>query len=329
MPLRVGVDLMGSDSSPQVLFEGVVQATKALPQSCRIVVFALSDVIDMLKTTAISMSKKIEFIECSEEITMEEPPLRAVHRKRDSSLAVGVKFLQSQRIDALVSAGNTGALIANAAVMLQKLPGIRRPALLTELPSQRGSVAILDIGGNVSVKVEHIVQFARLGAVYQKCRHGVKCPSVGLLNIGAESVKGTSAVREAYQVLHDACVEGVVFRGNVEGCEVFQGKVDVLVTDGFAGNIFLKTAEGVSAFLLDRFQQAFQEHPSSLVQEVLSGLEHYINYDQYPGAIVCGVEGVIVKCHGYSSSLAMLNGIRGAIDFVQQGIIDKMKREFI
>lgn len=320
---------MGSDTAPHILFEGIVQAAAELPTSDTLVVLAPKVIADELPHPASASGASIEFFDAPEVIAMDEPPLQAVRRKRKSSLVMGIGLVRDGDLDAIVSAGNTGALIASATMMLQRLPGIHRPALLTVLPSLKGSVAVLDVGGHVSLKARHLVQFAQMGAAYQQCTSGIEAPSVGLLNIGVEDLKGTSEVREAFQALQDYCARddavSMAFKGNVEGREVFQGKVDVLVTDGFTGNVFLKTAEGVSAFILEQLQLQLQNTPSESAQGAVTALARHVNYDEYPGAIVCGVDGVVVKCHGYSSSLAMYNGIKGAIALVEHGLVAKIK----
>ncbi len=260
---------------------------------------------------------------------MADEPVLAVSRKKESSLVVGIRLLKRHKIHAFVSAGNTGALIASAAIQLPRLHGIKRPALLVSLPTVSGTVAVLDVGGNVQCKAHHLVQFAQMGAAYQSCSEGIAIPAVGLLNIGLEPKKGTSAVREAYQVLlqqqNDSPDQRMRFIGNVEGREVFQGKIDVLVTDGFTGNVLLKTTEGVSSFIFDFIQDTLQNSQNKEVTDALVNMRRYFSYAEYPGAFVCGVEGIVVKCHGDSSSRAMLNGIKGAANLIATDVLTRMK----
>ena len=231
-------------------------------------------------------------------------------------------------MDGLVSAGNTGALIAGATLSLPLLPGIKRPALLATLPTEQGHVAIVDVGGNVSCKAYHLVQFAQLGAAYQRCCKGIEQPRVGLLNIGVESKKGTSEVRQAYQLLQtQAGFRGMQFVGNIEGREVFHGAVDVIVTDGFTGNILLKASEGASFFILQKVRQALINHFPEKVEAMFHDLHHQFDYEEYSGAIICGVDCVAVKCHGQTSPKGFLNGIKGAIQLVQNGFIHQMKHQ--
>jgi phosphate acyltransferase len=338
--LRIGIDLMGSDTAPQILYEAVLQAAQQYKASISLVVIATHRIAEQLINTNQSVlssphTARIEFHLVEEFITMGDEPLAAIRHKKNSSLVVGVRLLKKHLIDALVSAGNTGALIASSTLSLPLLPGISRPALLALLPTQTGSVAVIDVGGNVSCKARHLVQFAHMGAAYQRCYQGIDCPKVGLLNIGVESKKGHSEVREAYQLLQEHCQESVAqgltprmhFVGNVEGRQVLQGRADVLVTDGFTGNVLLKTTEGAASFIFNYLQEELKSHTSDKLDQVLNDLQCYFNYAEYPGAIVCGVEGVVVKCHGNSSSKGMLNAIRGAINLVQKRLVHKIKEQ--
>lgn len=330
--MRIGIDLMGSDTSPQVLFEAVLQAVQEFDVSKTFLVIATKEVVDVLLSIHPQLSRlknRIEFKVVTEVIFMSDDPIRAIRTKKNSSLVIGIRLMRKRKIDALVSAGNTGALIASATISLPRLPGIRRPALLALLPTKKGMVAVVDVGGNVSCKAQHLIQFAHLGAAYQRCMLGVDAPSIGLLNIGAESKKGTAEVQQAYQILKDLTIqtlaEGLTprmhFVGNVEGRDVFQGKVDVLVTNGFTGNVLLKSTEGVASFIFDYILS--DANPA--VQSSLKKTQQYFNYAEYPGATLCGVEGVVVKCHGDSSARAMFSGIKGAIRLVEKNLIEKIK----
>lgn len=302
---------MGSDRSPEILCAAVLEAAEEMSPTVTFHLFATAEVLENIPE-----SESIVIHSVSEVIEMEDEPLAAIRRKRDSSIVVGIQSLKNQEIDAFISAGNTGALVGSAILTLPKLPKTERPALLATLPSLTGSFVMIDVGGTLSVKPEHLVQFAHMGAAYQRCYHGVKRPKIGLLNIGVESKKGTSEIREAYRLLSiEDKLHPIEFIGNIEGREVFQGNVDVLVTDGFSGNVFLKTAEGVSSFIMDFIGGASED------------FRHHFNYDEYPGAIVCGVEGIVVKCHGEASQKAMLNSVRGAVKLVENGLIEKLKDE--
>lgn len=337
---------MGGDSPPLVLFEAVLQAAQQLQSKCFFIVLATQTVIEDLRVRyahALSSEygKQIEFHSVSDTISMSDEPLFAVRHKKESSVVIGIRLLKKRSVDAFVSAGNTGALIMSAAMQLPKLPGVKRLALLAVMPTLTGSVAVLDVGGNVSCKAHHLMQFAQMGAAYQSCCEGIEIPAVGLLNIGVEAKKGTSVVRQAYQALKLHCQEEgegscqaehplnikMKFVGNVEGRDVFRGGVDVLVTDGFTGNVLLKTSEGISALIFDCIQEAFQKVSSEHVQLTLDELQRYFCSSEYPGAILCGVEGIVIKCHGNSSLEGMLNSIKGAVNLIEKQFIAKIKTQ--
>lgn len=330
--MRIGVDLMGSDSSPKVLFAAVLQVCDELDLKDSLVVIATHSVVSELRREyqqllSESGHARIEFHAVFDAIGMAEEPLQAVSHKKGSSLVVGIRLLKKRYLDAFVSAGNTGALIASSTLHLPRLPGVKRPALLVLLPTLKGTVAVLDVGGSVVCKVHHLVQFASMGATFQSCSQGIEIPNVGLLNIGIEPKKGTSAVRQAYQILmeQNAPLSKMNFVGNVEGREVFRGGIDVLVTDGFTGNVLIKTSEGVSSFILEYIYETLKNAPSEQLAQAFQLLKKNFSYAEYPGAIVCGVDGVVIKCHGNASTKAMLNSIRGAIQLVSEQLIAKMR----
>lgn len=329
--MRIGIDLMGSDRAPVILFKAIEQAAEEFPE-VGLVVFltqeALNEILLHFPPFFSVRRARLEFQIVSDVIEMHDEPLIAIRQKKNSSIVLGIKFLKKRYLDGFISAGNTGALIAWSTLVLPLLPGIKRPALLATLPTEKGSVAIVDVGGNVSYKAYHLAQFAQLGVAYQRCYEGIAEPRVGLLNIGVESKKGTSELRQAYQLLESMSQrKEILFVGNIEGREVFQGNVDVLVTDGFTGNVLLKTSEGVSSFILQQLQEALQNVPSSDRKSILHCLQYQFDYEEYQGAIVCGVDCVVVKCHGQSSPKGFLRGIQGAIQLVQNGFINQVKQQ--
>lgn len=326
--MRIGIDLMGSDCSPLSLFQAVLQAARQFPQ-IDFLVFVTQDVIDQIFVQYASLfparPAHLEFQVVSEVIDMQDEPIVSFRKKKNSSLVLGFRLLKKQSIDAFVSAGNTGAIIAGAALSLPLLPGIKRPALLATLPTEKSFVAIIDVGGNVACKASHLVQFAQLGVAFQRCYEGIKKPRVGLLNIGVESKKGTSEVRQAYQLLQASAEQNEIdFIGNIEGRAVFQGLVDVLVTDGFTGNVLLKSSEGVSLFILNKLQESLQMVSPEQQKAILRHLHYQFDYEEYPGAIVCGPERIIVKCHGQSTPKSFFKGIQGAIRLVENGFIQHL-----
>jgi glycerol-3-phosphate acyltransferase PlsX len=316
---RIGIDLLGSDTAPEKFFASVEDFYDECRDEVDFVVFG----------TPAMLSRKFSSIATKEIITMEENPLVAVRRKKEASLCVGMRMLQKRELDAFVSAGNTGALIASAKMRLSMLPGIARPALLALMPTQKKEIAVLDVGANITYKVEHLLQFASMGIAYQKSR-GILHPTVGLLNIGTEQKKGTPELQEAYKMLHTLKQNdqaSPVFLGNIEGRDVFKGDIDVLVTDGFTGNVFLKTAEGIASFILDQLQDKVSTDAPLFLKETLGALHHRLHHTDFPGAIICGVDGIVVKCHGNATPAALISSIKGAIRLTQHHFLDKIKTQ--
>lgn len=336
--MRIGIDLMGSDSSPHLLFDAVLQAADRFGSSHSLLVIATQAVINQLSLLVdnkqtVRSKASIAFKAAEDSISMGDEPLGAVRRKKGSSMVVGMRLLKKRQIDAFVSCGNTGALITSAAISLSRLPGVVRPALLAILPTEKGPVSILDVGGNMSCKSQHLVQFAYLGSAYQRAIRNIQVPRVGLLNVGSESKKGTKDVRQAYDLLktsHQAINgEGhplMEFVGNVEGRDVFSGSVDVLVTDGFTGNVLLKTAEGIATLIFDTLKEKV---PMESMGEVIQQVKKQFNYAEYPGAIVCGVDGIVIKVHGSASAKALLSSIIGAADCVEKKVVERIKQQLM
>jgi|LakMenEpi03Aug12_release.lakeMendotaPanAssembly.Ray.scaffolds.fasta_scaffold03504_7 glycerol-3-phosphate acyltransferase PlsX len=322
---------MGSDTPPPRLYEAVGRAAEHLEASDTLVVFATeAAVLEITRQQSphpISHPKAhIQFHLVKEVVTMGDEPLSVVKQKTNSSLAIGIRLLKRQLLDAFVSTGNTGALIAAATLSMPRLPGIKRPALIAMLPSEKGPVAVIDVGGNVSCKAKHLIQFALMGAAYQRCSKGIEHPTVGLLNIGVESRKGTEEIQKAYHWLTEQRENlNMTFQGNIEGREVLQGVVDVVVTDGFTGNVLLKSIEGTSSFILENITKK-HGHMEGM-RSALQDLHKRFHYAEYPGAIVCGVDGVVVKCHGDSCPTALFNGIRGAVKLVRHQLVQKIKQQ--
>jgi phosphate acyltransferase len=315
--LRVAVDLMGGNSPPIEIFKAVLELSKEIHREDILIVLAQHAVLPALRSSFHNLPSSIEFITTEEAIEMEDAPLFAVRRKKDSSMAAGMRLLKEKKVDAFVSSGNTGALVASAKLYLPMLPSIERPALLVTMPTEKGKVAVLDVGANIAPKAHHLASYALLGTLFRHCMFGEQNPTVGLLNIGVEEQKGTEELKEAYRLLKQTFKDR--FLGNIEGREVFQGKIDVLVTDGFTGNVFLKTSEGISTFLAEYLQHHFT------IPETIAHLHQRFDYSEHPGALLCGVDGLIIKCHGFSDKRALMNGIRGAFTLANANLLSQLK----
>lgn len=292
---------MGSDNSPSELLSAAASLASSLPPHIELIAIG---------TEQYALNSPLSYETAEQWIEMGENPLSALRRKKKASLCIGLRLLKEAKIDAFVSAGNTGALASASKMILGMFKGLLRPALLALIPTQKQPVAVLDVGANLQAKTIHLTQFAAIGSAYQKAC-GIKKPRIGILNIGSEPIKGTSELQAAYKKLES--FPG--FCGNIEGKSVFHGDVDVLITDGFTGNVFLKTAEGIASLILDRLKAGI---PDRSLQELLphfKDLEKHLHCAQHPGALLCGVNGTVVKCHGYSTPESFANGIRGAIAF--------------
>lgn len=318
---------MGSDSSPFHLFQGVLKAAKEYNASFVFVVIATPATIDSLKYSSECSSARahIEFHPATEIITMTDEPLTAIRRKKNASLIIGMRLLNKKRIDALVSAGNTGALITCAKIILSMLPGIRRPALLTQLPTKKKRLSIIDAGGNTKNTPTSLIQYAQMGVAYQRCYAGIEFPAVGLLNVGVEPHKGPPLLRETYALLKSLSKSRQKFHflGNIEARNLFEGNVDVLVTDGFTGNVLLKTAEGTATYILD----CMSKHLPKISEE--HDLRSSFNYTEYPGALVCGVDRVLIKCHGDASQESIYSAICGAIAIADKQLIAQIHQDLM
>jgi glycerol-3-phosphate acyltransferase PlsX len=309
---NIGIDLMGCETQPIEIANEIVDLIEELPSCYHITFFCSPNCLREIKH-----HPRINYQEAPDVILMTDDPLTAVRRKKNSSLCVAMQMLKNKEIDALISACNTGALIASANLFLPKLPSIERPALLTLMPTMKHAVAILDVGANPGAKAHHLAQYAAIGIAYQKSRD-IEMPKVGLLNIGSEKSKGTLETREAYKLMQQF---QSMFIGNIEGRDVFNGDTDVVVTEGFAGNVLLKTAEGIASFILHEIEK----DPG--ISGDLAALRKRLHYAEYPGAIVAGVEGIVMKCHGDGSPTAFRESLKASIQLLSQDFLARIKKE--
>ncbi len=321
---------MGSESSPLLIFEAVLAAASHLSEQDSLVAFSTSSAMEEIladsrfKPFLDKNPGLVDLCLVNDEITMEDDPLASMRFKKDSSVVIGIKQLKERKIDAFVSAGNTGAIVSAASIHLPKM-GLDRCCLLASLPTKTDPLAVLDVGGFLAPSPETLLQYAKVGAAYQRALLGIQVPNVGLMNIGVESKKGTSEVREAYKLLSGDDSGLFHFVGNVEGREAFQGGVDVLVTDGFTGNVLLKVSQGVSSFIFDYLRSELESEASDTVKQTVDTLHRHFRYDEHPGAFLCGVEGLVIKCHGAATVRGMLQSILGAKRLASANVIEKMK----
>lgn len=303
----IGVDLMGSDHDPQVL----LNALQTLPPQGELLAIGTSK--HLVSSFPIHVAPDF--------IGMEENPLLALRRKKEASLCIGMRLLKEKKIDAFVSAGNTGALVTAAKMILGLSPHVLRPALLALMPTKKEAVAVLDVGANIEAKASHLIQFTFMGSAFLQSR-AVPTPSIGLLNIGSEAVKGTKEQRIAYRELQRLSAPPFRFVGNIEGKTVFDGEVNALVSDGFTGNIFLKTAEGIGGFILDQLYSQLPPDALEKLEPKLNDLQRHLHAPEYPGALLVGVRGMVIKCHSYATPRAFADAVRSAMELAANGFME-------
>jgi phosphate acyltransferase len=320
--LRIAIDAMGTDRHPAVEVEGAVAALGQLPDDFRVVLVGDRDrIAPELFRLRTEEGERLTIVHATDRIEPGEPPATAVRRKPDSSIVVGLNLQKSGEADAFVSAGSTGAVMAASLFILRPLPGVDRPAVATMLPTSIGPMVMLDAGANVDCRPAHLVQFARLGAVYARDVLGREQPRVGLLNIGEEPEKGNELAVESYRRLQET---DLTFIGNVEGRQIIEGVCDVLVTDGFVGNVLLKFYESVAGFVFGLLRQEITGDGSDAK---IGRVSRMLDYAEYGGAPLLGVNGISIICHGGSTPRAITNAIMAAVTASDAHMIGHMRHE--
>ncbi len=330
MLIDIVLDAVGSDKAPEPEIRGAILACRALPVRVHLV-GPEPDLRDLLDEHLDNEDLPIVIHHASERIGMEEKAAHAVRTKRDSSLRVGLKLVREGKAAGFVTAGNTGAAMATAKMVLGAMPGVDRPALATPMPSSKGNPCVLlDVGANVDCKPYNLEQFAVMGEIYARSVLKIKEPRVGLLSIGEEESKGNELTREAFPLLKALPIN---FVGNVEGRDIFSGQADVIVCDGFVGNVALKTCEGVGRFVRDVLRESLTRTVTAQVGALLSRrafneFRRRLDYTEYGGAPLLGVRGICIIGHGSSNEKAIFNGIRVAYEFAKAGTNERIEAEF-
>jgi glycerol-3-phosphate acyltransferase PlsX len=320
--MRIAVDAMGTDRHPAVEVEGTVAALDQLPDAIRIALVGDRDRIRAeFDRLGVEEGERLSIVHASERIAPGESPATAVRRKPDSSIVVGLNLQREGEADAFVSAGSTGAVMAASLFILRPLPGVDRPAIATLLPTAHGPMIMLDAGANVDCKPEQLMQFARLGSIYARDVLGRDTPRVGLLNIGEEPEKGNELSVETHRRLRESDLN---FIGNVEGREIIEDVCDVLVTDGFVGNVLLKFYESVAGFVfgLLRGTMTHDEESASMGR-----VKKILDYAEYGGAPLLGVNGISIICHGGSPPRAITNALKAAVTASNAHMVGHIREE--
>ena len=322
--IRIAVDAMGGDFAPTEVVKGAVLASQELP--AEIILVGKPDQLNQ-ELKKYKQKGKLPVVAATEVIGMNEPPAQAVKSKKDASINVAVALVKDGKADAVVTAGNTGALMAASLFKLGRIPGIERPAIATEFPLPAGKVLLLDMGANVDCKPKHLQQFAIMGSLYATHTMHINNPRVGLLNIGEEKEKGNELTRESWDLIKQTKVN---FIGNVESKEILQGKADVIVCDGFVGNLILKFGEslGVSVFQMLKSELSkgiLNKIGLAFLLPALLKLRKKVTYDDYGGAPLLGINGVVFKAHGRAKAAAIKNAIRETFEAVKGEMAVKLK----
>ena len=326
MSVTVAVDAMGGDHGPSVTVPACLDFLAATPDARVILVGQQAPLEAALASARPALRARVTVHAASEVVDMDEPPADALRRKKDSSMRVAINLVKEGAAHACVSAGNTGALMAIARFVLKTLPGIDRPAIASQLPTRSGQTLVLDLGANVNCTAEHLLQFAAMGSALVTAIDGIERPTVGLLNIGEEDIKGNDVVKDTAELLKSS---GLNFFGNVEGDDIYKGTTDVVVCDGFVGNVALKTSEGLSQMLYAFLKAEFTRNPLTrmaavLAYPVLVAFKRRIDPRRYNGATLVGLKGVVVKSHGGADALAFVHALKRAHAEVEHGVLDRI-----
>lgn len=328
MTITLAVDAMGGDHGPSVTIPASINALSKYDQ-LHIILVGDKELIQTELQKNKYTNTRLSIQHASEVVEMDESPQSALKNKKDSSMRVAINLIKEEKAQACVSAGNTGALMATARYVLKMLPGIDRPAIASSLPSQKGTTYMLDLGANTDCTAENLLQFAVMGAMLVSSVTGNPKPSVGLLNIGSEDMKGNEVVRQAGELLRRSHLN---FYGNVEGNDIFKGTTDVVVCDGFVGNVALKTAEGIAQlmgrFLTQEFKRNWITKSMAFFSLlVLNRFKKRLDPRRYNGASFLGLKGIVVKSHGGADSYSFFYAIRTAIEESKNNVLENIQKQ--
>lgn len=325
--MRIAVDAMGGDNAPYEIVVGALDAVKGNPD-ITVVLVGKEDEINRIIDEKTKDRSGIEVVNATEVIEFDDVPTKAVRSKKDSSLVVAMKLVKDKQADAFLSAGSTGAILVGGLFIVGRIKGIDRPALTGFFPNPKGYTVLLDIGANADCKARNILEFGVMGSLYAEKVLGIKNPSVGLLNNGTEEGKGNDLTKEAFALMKGS--DQINFYGNIEGRDMPAGTVDVAVTDGFTGNVVLKTTEGVASTIMKMMKDALMSSTKgkiagAMIKSDMKALKDGFSADAIGGAPFLGVDGVVLKAHGNSRAIAITNAILQARRFKESNYIEELK----
>src|SRR5438445_799262 len=326
--MQIALDAMGGDHAPGPIVAGAVQAVQADP-SLRVVLVGDQAQVEPLLAGAETLRERLELFHCTQVITMEETPVLALRKKPDNSISRCWQLLAERKVDAIVSAGNTGAMVAGGLRLRLFLKNVRRPGIAAVMPTLRGPCVLLDVGANVSPKPEHLFQYGVMGSIFARHILQREEPSIGLMNVGAEEAKGHDLAKETHALFNSSPLRER-FIGNVEGRDINKGVCDVIVTDGFVGNVVLKVCEGVFEFVIKMAGKELLETLKSeraLAQQALQNLVSRYDYSEHGGAPLLGIDGICIICHGSSGERAIKNALAVAARYAAAGLNARIVEE--
>ena len=336
--MKILLDAMGGDNAPDANIKGAVKAIDQI--KAEVVLIGNKEIINARikelygKNSVSEISPRLSIHHTTETIEMEDIPTQAIKHKKDSSMVVGFNMLKAGEGDVFISAGNSGALLTGATLLVGRIKGIDRPALAGVLPAYKSRLLLMDCGSNTNCKPINLLQFAQMASIYLRNTFGKEHPTVGLLNIGTEETKGNELTKESYKLLKEKSKElNINFIGNVEGRDAFSGKVDVLVTDGFTGNVFLKAVEGLGKLVKRTLSESLKKNILSTIAAIptlpaINRFKKTVDYKEYGGALFLGVKKPVVKAHGSSDEKLFEFTIKQAEQFVENRAVERMIEEF-
>ncbi len=336
--MKILLDAMGGDNAPDANIKGAVKAINQI--EAEVCLVGNKEIINAKikefygKNDISEISPKLTIHHTTETIEMCDIPTQAIKHKKDSSMVVGFRMLKEGDGDVFISAGNSGALLTGATLLVGRIKGIDRPALAGILPAYKGRLMLIDCGSNTNCKPINLLQFAQMATIYNRNTFGIEHPTVGLLNIGTEETKGNDLVKESYQLLKEKAEElNLNFVGNVEGRDAFSGELDILVADGYTGNVFLKTVEGVGKLVKRTLVESIKKNIFTMLGAIpampsINSLAKAMDYKEYGGALFLGVKKPVVKAHGSSDEKLFEFTIKQAEQFVKNKAVEKMIEEF-
>ncbi len=327
--MRIALDAMGGDHAPGPIVAGAVQAIADNPDMSVVLVGDRTAIEPALVANGGSLGGRMELFHCTQQITMEESPVEALRKKPDNSISRTWQLLAERKVDGIVSAGNTGAMVAGGLRLRRFLKGVRRPGIATVMPTLKGPCVLIDVGANVAPKPQHLFAYGVMGSIFAKHILQRERPTIGLMNVGSEEAKGNDLAKETHALFNASAVKDS-FVGNIEGRDIHRGACDVVVTEGFLGNVVLKVCEGLFEFAMKLVHHELTktlETERDKAHESLHGLIQRHDYSAYGGAPLLGIDGICIICHGSSGDRAIKNALKVGAQYARAGLNEKIVEE--